>query len=177
MRNAKRRVDHVVVEVDEARDVHVPLGRALRSEVADGIGRAVDVLIELERRDGGVSAVDRDQRVRHGAETGRAPPLALLVGGYGDCAADVGRVARSGLGFVGLVTGAEHDHGLSVRGCDDVAGVRSDARAFGERTEVERLEMSERRVLAFDMHHRLVRTRDLTVIERRHRQVLPARLP
>ena len=76
-----------------------------------------------------------------------------------------------------LVARAEHDHGLPVRGGDDLARVRRDASSLGQRAKVERLEVRERGVIAFDVHHRLAGLRDLAVVERAHLQVLPARLP
>src|SRR5687768_12356742 len=76
-----------------------------------------------------------------------------------------------------LVTRAEHDHWLAVRGGNDLARIRRHARALGQRAEIERLEMRERRVLALDVHHRLARLRDLAVVQRAYVQVRPARLP
>ena len=63
VRDLERRAHRVVLEVDEHRDVHVgrrPLG-------------------ELLRREHGVAAVRRDQRVRHRADAAAAPPRRLLV--------------------------------------------------------------------------------------------------
>src|SRR5207237_5844501 len=123
--------------------------RSRSGEVADHLGRAIDVLVELQRRDRRVAAVHGDEGVRDGAEPGRAPPLALLVGRYADGAADVRGVARTGLRLMGLVARAEHDDRLALRGRDDVAGVRRDARSLGEGAEVQGLEVRERGVLAF----------------------------
>ena len=63
-----------------------------------------------------------------------------------------------------LVARAEHDHRLAIGGGYDLAGVRRDAGALGQRAEVERLEVRERRVLALDVHDRLAGLRDLTVV-------------
>src|SRR5438309_5778743 len=145
--------------------------------MADTIRRAVDVLVELECRDCRVAAVHRDERVRNRPQPPRAPPLTLLVGGHRDRTADVGSVARAGLRLVTLVARAEHDDRLAVGGGDDLAGVRRDARALGQRSEVERLEVRERRVLALDAHDRLARLRDPTVAEGAHLQILPAGPP
>jgi hypothetical protein len=145
--------------------------------VTDRLGRAVDVLVELERRQGRVAAVDGDERVRHRAESLRAPPLALLVGRDRGRASHEGRVPGAGLRLVRLVACAEHDHGLPPRGPHDLARVRRDPRAFGERPEVERLEMGERPVLALDVHDGLVRLRDLAVAQRADPELTPARLP
>src|SRR6185369_3899047 len=71
----------------------------------------------------------------------------------------------------------EHDHRLAVRRADDLARVRRNARALGQRAEIQRLEVRERRVVALDVHHRLGRLRDLAVEQRPYLQVLPARLP
>src|SRR5437762_1241654 len=177
VRDPQRGVHDVVAEIHEGRDVHVTFRRSLRGEVADAIRGAVDVLVELQGRDRRVAAVDRDERVRHRAQAPRAPPLALLVGGHRDRAADVRGVAGTGLRLVTLVARAEHDHRLPVGGGDDLAGVRRDARALGQGSQVERLEVRERRVLALDVHHRLAGLRDLPVVERAHLQILPAGLP
>src|SRR5438552_3861552 len=122
VRDAERGVHHVVLEVDEAREVHVALGRALRREVADGVARAIDEFVELERRHRGIADVDRYDRVRHWPEPRRAPPLALLVGRDADRAADVRRVARARLRFVRLMARTEHDHRLAVGRLHDVTG-------------------------------------------------------
>ena len=145
--------------------------------MADGVGGPVDVLVELEGRDGGVPAVDRDERVGDRAQALGAPPLTLLVGRDADRAADVRGVAGTGLRLVSLVPRAEHDHRLAVGRGDDVARVRRDPRAFRERPEVQRLEVRERRVLALDVHHGLVRRRDLPVEQRPDRELAPGRLP
>ncbi len=76
-----------------------------------------------------------------------------------------------------LVARAEHDHRLAVGGGDNFAGVRRHARALGQRSQVERLEVRERCVLALDMHDRLAGLRDLPVVERAHLQILKAGLP
>ena len=76
-----------------------------------------------------------------------------------------------------LVAGAEHDHGLAPCGRDDVASVRRDASSLGQSAEVQRLEVRELRVVPFDVHHRLVRLRDLAVVQRRHPELGPRRFP
>ena len=63
-RDVERRAHRVVLEVDEHRHVHV-------------VRRPVG---EVPRRGDGVAAVGGDQRVRHRAEPGAAPPRRLLVG-------------------------------------------------------------------------------------------------
>ena len=164
--DAERSVHDVVVEVDEARHVDVAFRRALRRQVPNRVRRAVDVLVELESRHSGVAAVDRDERVGHGSQSGRAPPFTLLVGGDSRRAPNVCRISRSGLRFVDLVARAEHDHGLSVRSRHDLASIRRHAGPISERAKVESLEMRELRVLALDVHDRLVRLCGLTVVER-----------
>ena len=101
----------------------------------------------------------------------------MLVGGNADRATDVRRVARSGLRFVSLVARSEHDHRLAVRGRDDVAGVRGDARSLRERPEIEGFEVRELGVLALDVHDRLASLRDLAVVERRDVKLMPGRHP
>src|SRR5207248_9088395 len=76
-----------------------------------------------------------------------------------------------------LVAGAEHDHRLAARRGDDITCIRRDARALRARTEVQRLEMREGRVLAFDVHDGFAPRGDLTVEERAHGDALPGRLP
>ena len=177
MRDAERGVHDVVLEVDEARDVDVALGRAGSGEMADRLGRAVDVLVELQRRDGGVAAIHGDERVRHGAEPGGAPPFALLVRRDADRAAHERRVARAGLRLVRLMARAEHDDRLAFRRRDDLARVRRDTRSFGEGAEVQRLEVRERGVLPVDVHDRFATLGDVAVEQRADGKVAPARLP
>ena len=124
-------------------------------------------------------AVGGDQRVRHRAEPAAAPPRRLLVGRDADLRAhdlpgDVRGVAVARLHAVVVVPGRHEDHRLAVRGAQDVDRVRRDQRAAREHAEVHGLEMRERRVVALDRHHRLVRLELVAVVERVHRQLVEA---
>src|SRR2546425_1177726 len=116
-------LDLPCVEAARGDDAHVPVARLVE--------RGAQQLDEA-RRD---APVDRDESVRNRAQPPRAPPLTLLVGGHCDRTADVGRVAGPGLRLMALVARAEHDHRLAIGGGYDLAGVRRDAGALGQRAE------------------------------------------
>src|SRR5256885_9843251 len=103
--------------------------------------------------------------------------MALLVGRPADGAADIAGVSGTRLRLMPLMARDEHDDRLPVRGRDDVARVRRDAGPLGQRAEVKRLEMRERRVLTLDVHEWRSRGHGLTIEDRSDLQLVPRGSP
>ena len=106
----------------------------------------------------------------NGAETETAPPGGLRVRGYRRRASHMRGVAIALLQRPVVVPGGEEQHLLRARRVHNPARVGEDAAAASQNAEIERFEVRERIVGAFDGHHGLVGRDGVAVVQRAHCQ-------